>query len=1029
MKLHELSVKRPIAVTMVVLIFVVIGLYSLSMLPIEMMPDMNFSMAIVVTQYNNVGSAEVENLVTKTVEGAISSVSGINSITSQTSEGTSIVMAEFNNGTDMDSAVTDMKDKLSMIEDYLPDGAEKPMVLKLDMNAMPVAMMSVSVDGYDLIQAKKYIEDEVESKLEAVSGVANVNIYGASEREIEIVVDPEKLFGYNMSLSDIVSAVAAQNQNLPSGNIAGMGKKMSIRTMGKFEKTRDIESVPLMTGTGQVIYIRDIASIKDGYAQNSSYARLNGENSLSISVTKQSDANTVDVVTELIAALDKIKEQNPNFSYNMTMEQASYIQDAVSSVAQNAVVGGCLAILILLLFLANVRSSLIIGISMPVSIITTFIGMYFSKMSLNVVSLGGLALGVGMLVDNSVVVLENIYRRRRSLGEDGKTAGMRGSGEVIGAVVASVLTTCIVYVPILFIDNIMAVMFKQLAFAIIFSQAASLLVTFMLVPFLSSRIDNVDKPNKYLGFVLTPFSKLLDALYKVYKKTLRSSLRHRKTFVLSTLAIFVASLFVLSQLGMTLMPSTDEGTINVSITLPQGTELDRTDELSRQIEQIIAQNENVKNISASVGSNMTSSMTGSTVSNTSSITVTLVDKKDRALSTNDVTEQLRESLLNIAGAEISLSASSTMMSGMSGDEIELEYSCSDDDVLEQFIEKAEKVLSEIDGVSETQTSISETKPEVRIYIDEARASKYALTTSVASTLVRQSIEGSTASRFTENGKEYDIVVMYPDEYVKNYNELKNLRIKAPTGQWLTLADIADVEVEQGWATLTRIDQKRTVTITGTLYNTDMQTVKTAYEKEIEKIGIPDGVSESEGGTYKIMIDAMQSLLIAILLGILLMYMVMAAQFESLSQPFIILFAVPLSIIGVVLSLVVARSPLSVVGCIGILMLIGIVVNNAIVLIDFINTSRKEDLQSLRDDLVIQAGITRMRPVLMTTITSVLGFLPMALSGASGSETMQPLAVVLIGGLSVGTILTLYVVPIIYTLFDDIKQRRKNKKAL
>ena len=1024
MKLHELSVKRPVAVTMIVLIFVVIGAYALTMLPIEMMPDMDLSMAIVVTQYRNVGSSEVENLVTKNVESAVSTVSGINTITSQTSEGVSMVMAQFNTGTDMDKAVADMKDKLGMIESYLPDGADDPMVMKIDTNAMPVAMMSVGVDGYDLIQTKKYIEDDVKGKLEAVSGVASVNVYGAADREIEVIVEPDKMFGYNMSFSDLIGAIAAQNQNLPSGTITGMGKKMSIRSMGKFSDTKQIEEVPLMTSSGQIIYLRDIASVKDGYSEDSSYARLNGEQSLTVSITKQSDANTVDVVNGIKDALNTMKSQNSKFSYEMTMEQASYIEDAISSVAENAIVGGLLAILILLLFLGSIRSSLVIGLSMPVSIITTFIGMYFSGMSLNVVSLGGLALGVGMLVDNSVVVLENIFRRRKEYGEDGPTAGRKGAGEVVGAVAASVITTCIVYVPLLFIDNIMAVMFKQLAFAIIFSQVASLLVTFMLVPMLSAKIKDIDKPTRGLGFILKPFSKLLEHMYSGYNKSLRAILGHRKMFVAATLAVFILSMVVLGQLGMVLMPESDEGTVTVSIEMPQGAKLSDTDEVSRGVENIISQNENVKTVSASIGSNTMSSMTGTAASNTASITVTLVDKDKRRLSSSDVVEQLRKEVGDIAGAKLTFSADSSTMSSMSGNEIQMRYSSNDDASLEEFVLNAQQILSGVKGVTETETSLSETKPEVRVYVNTSKASRYGLSTSAASTLVYQALEGSTASRYTENGKEYDIVVMYPDGYVKDYNELKNLRIKAPTGQWITLGDIADVKVEQGYATLVRVDQKRTVTLTGKLYGTDMQSAKNAYEAELTKIGIPEGISVSDGGSYKTMMDAVNSLFIAILLGIVLMYMVMAAQFESLSEPLIILFTVPLAMIGVVLALALSASPLSVIGCIGILMLIGIVVNNAIVLIDFVNTSKKETPDMPRTDLVVNAGITRMRPVLMTTVTSVLGFLPMAVSTASGSESMRPLAIVLLGGLSIGTLLTLYVIPVMYTLFDD----RKNKKA-
>jgi len=1026
MKIYELSVKRPIAVTMAVLVFVVIGLYSLSMLSIEMMPDINLSMALVITRYSNVGSAEVENLVTKTVENSISSVSGISSITSQSSEGLSLIMVQFNNGTDMDQAVSDMENNLDLIEDYLPDGAEDPMVMKLDMNMMPVAMMSVTMDGYDLVQTKKFVEDELQNKLEAVKGVASVNVQGAQDRIIEVVIDPEKIFGYNMSLSDVVAAIAAQNQNLPAGQTKGMGKDLSIRTMGKFNNLKDIDVIPLTTSTGQTIYLRDIATVKDTYSEKSSYSRLNGEQSLSISISKQSDANTVDVVTALMDVLEEVKRTNNRFSYEMIMEQASYIQDAISSVAENAVTGALLAILILLLFLGSIRSSLIIGISMPISIITTFIGMYFSGMTLNVVSLGGLALGVGMLVDNSVVVLENIFRRRKDLKEDRITAGIKGSGEVFGAVLASVLTTCIVYVPILFIDNMMAVMFKQLAFSIIFSQTASLLTTFLLIPMLSARIENMDKRNRGLRFILDPFQKLLDIFYVFYEKTLRWVLAHKKTFTAVTLGLFVLSLFVLSQIGMTLMSSSDEGSLTVSIEMPEGTKLETTDELTRQIEDVIEKNPAVKTVSSTVGSNTMGMITGGSSSNTASITVTLVDKDKRKVTTQDVVEELRKELSDIAGATITLEASNNTVS-MSSDEIQFEFSGKDDKALEEYVLKAEEVLASIPGVSETSTSIGDTKSEVRINIDSAKASRYGLNTSMVASLVKSALDDTKASKYTEAGREYDIVVTYPDDYVKDYMQLNNLRLRTPKGQWVTLGDIADVKVEQGYSTLTRIDQKRTITLSGKIYGTDMGTVNKLFEQKLSEISVPEGISRHTGGSYEVMMDAMKSLFIAILLGILLMYLIMAAQFEDLVQPFIILCSLPLAMIGVVLSLVIAREPLSVVSCIGILMLTGIIVNNAIVLIDFANAAKKESPEMTQTDLLVYAGKTRMRPVLMTSITSILGFLPMAISNAEGSEMMKPLAVVLLGGLGIGTLLTLYFIPVMYSFVDNRQKKSRDKK--
>ena len=1021
MKLHELSVKRPIAVIMAVLIFVVIGVYSLSMLKMEAMPDMNLSMAVISTSYRNVGSEEIENLITKPIEAAISSVSNIDTIASQSSEGSSLVMVQFNQGTDMDKAVGDMETNIDMISSILPEAADEPMVIKIDTGAMATAQMSVSYEGYDLVQTKKFVEDNVVNKLEAIDGVGSVNVTGAQDRVIEIVVDPDKMFGYDMNMSALVGAVAAQNQNMASGSTEGMNKKLSVRTLGKFKDINDIEVVPITTSTGQVLYLRDIATVNDTYSDYTTFAWLNIVDSLSFSISAESDANTVDVVDAIVSTLDKISADNPKFTYNMTMEQATYIKDAISSVAENAVTGCLLAIIILLLFLGSVKSSLVIGVSMPISIITTFIGMFFSGMTLNVVSLGGLALGVGMLVDNSVVVLENITRRRCELNEDPKTASIKGAGEMLAPVVASVLTTCIVYVPIVFIDNIMAVMFKQLAFTIIFSQVSSLLVTFLIIPMFTARIKNNGERNKKLAFILDPFEKLINYVYKIYEKGLRYVLNHKKPFIACVLGLFALCIIAFALGGMTLMETTDEGSIAISVELPQGSKLEDTNEITKSIENVVSGNENVETIFSSVGSG---GILGGETSNSANITVTLSDK--RKGTTNDIANDIRESLSDITGAEINVSSTNSAMA-FSTDEIEFQYSATDDEKLSQYVVELEKVLANVDGVTETETSISQTRPEVRINVDPAKAASYGMTTASLSELVKQATDGTTASRLTEGGTEYDINIVYPDDYVENYNALKTLRLKTPTGQWIALSDVADISIEEGSTTLTRIDQKRVLTITGKLYGTDMATAKREFERAAKAIPVPDGVSQTTGGSYEMMMDAMSSLLIAILLGILLMYMVMAAQFESVSQPAIILCTIPLALIGVELSLLVFNSTFSVVSCIGVLMLMGIIVNNAIVLIDFINNIRKENPDMDIIEAVVYSGKQRMRPILMTSLTSILGFLPMAVSTASGAEMMRPMAIVLLGGLFIGTLLTLFFIPVMYIVFNNAKQRKKKHK--
>ncbi len=1028
MKLHEISVKKPVAVTMAVLMFVVIGLYALTMLPIEMTPEMELSMAIVATQYPNVGSQEVENLVTKTIEGAVASVSGVDSITSQSSEGVSMVMIQFNTGTDMDKAVSDIEGNIDMVESFLPEDATDPMVLKLNTDMMATAQFSVSYDGYDLVQTKQFVDETLESKLKSVNGVASVSVSGAQNRQIDVYIDPTRLFGYDADISDVASAIMAQNQNMPAGTSLTMGKKLSGRVLGKFESLKDIENVPLMTGTGQVINLRDVAEVRDTYSDITTVARLNGENAISITVSKESDANTVDVVNGIFETLDKLCQENPKFSYNMTMEQGTMIEDSVESVASNAVTGAFLAVLVLLLFLGSVKSSLVIGISMPISVITTFIGMYFSGMSLNVVSLGGLALGVGMLVDNSVVVLENIFRKR-SLGESPKSAAVSGAGEVVGAVVASVLTTCIVYVPILFIDNMMAIMFKQLAFTIIFSQIASLLTTFLLIPMLTSRIDAGKSRSKTLNKILAPFNKFMDFLYRIYEKSLRWVLKKRKLFVFSVLIIFVLSMAGLFMTGMELMPSTDSGTISIDVSLPAGTRLETTDELTKNIENIIMKNNNVQTVFSQVGSGgMTSTVTGASTANAATIYVTLKDASQRKDSTDDVATQIRNDLKDISGAVIEVSAQSIMASA-SSDEISVNFTGSDDKVLEQYVLDAEKILAKVPGIVETSTSISDTKYELHIKPNRTKSMMYGLTPVQEASLIDSVISGATASRYTEGGSEYDIVVKYPDDYADTYEKLKSLRIKTPVGSWVSVSDIADISVGEGYSSLTRVDQKRVISLSGKIYDSDLGTVTSKFDSALKSLPMPDGVSKQDAGTYEIMIDAIKQIFTAILLGILLMYMIMAAQFGSLVQPFIILGSLPLAMIGVTLSLVLTGSKLSAVSCIGILMLTGIVVNNAIVLIEFINQSRRENPEGNREDLIAGAGMVRMRPILMTSFTSILGFLPMAALSGGGTAMMQPLAIVLLGGLFVGTLLTLYFIPVVYSIVDDKVIKHKAKKEL
>jgi len=569
----------------------------------------------------------------------------------------------------------------------------------------------------------------------------------------------------------------------------------------------------------------------------------------------------------------------------------------------------------------------------------------------------------------------------------------------------------------------MAVMFKQLAFTIIFSQIASLLTTFLLVPMLTSKIKKGKAENKILKIIFKPFNRFLDLCYKYYESFLRAILKKRKTTLVIVAVLFLVSIIGLLSIGMELMPSSDSGAISVNVELPSGAEISDTDVITGKIEKIIMENPDVMTVFSQVGSgDSTSMITGASSSNKSVIYVTLNDIEKRKKSTEDVASNIRNSINDISGAIIEVNVQDMAMSGMSSDEITVEFSGNNDEILEGYIYEAEKILADIPGIVETSTSTSDTNYELIIKPNRTKSMMYGMTPVQTATLVDNIISGTTASRYTEGGSEYNIVVKYPDEYADTYEKLKNLRIKTTTGSWVSISDIADVTVEEGFTTLTRVNQRRVMSLSGKIYGSDLGSVTKKFDDALKEHTIPDGISKYNAGTYEVMIDAMKQIFIAIMLGILLMYMVMAGQFESYTQPLIILITLPLAMIGVTLSLIVTGSKLSAVSCIGILMLVGIVVNNAIVLIEFINQQRREDPSLSCSQAVINAGIVRMRPILMTSLTSILGFLPMAMASIGGTSMMSPLAIVLLGGLLVGTLLTLFIIPVVYTIFDDFKRK-------
>ncbi len=1025
MNISKLSVKRPVAMAMVVMVFVVLGLYALTALPLDLTPEMSMPMALVYSSYSGTSPQEMENLVTKPIEEAISTVSGIKNIISSTSEGTSMVMAEFDYSVNMDIAAMDMREKLDMASYALPDDMTEPTIMKLDPSMMPIGTISISKEGADATQVKAFAEDEIASKLESISGIASVSVVGGKEREIQINVDPSTMAKHNIGLANIIAAVAGDNVNRPGGNIESGGKNLSVRTIGEFMSLNDLSFVPVTLPNGTMVYLRDIATIKDAEKEVEVYNRLSGGDCVTLSIQKQSGGNTVQVMEAVNKKLKEIKEKNPDAKINMIFDQSQTIKMTVWSVVENALIGAVLAILILLLFLRSVRITLVMAISIPTSIIATFAAMYFCGITLNMISLAGLMLGVGMLVDSSIVMLENIFRMR-NMGVSPKEAAVEGAKQVTGAIVASVITTCVVYVPVAFVNDMAGILFKEMALTIVFSQLSALMVTLLIVPAIAAGLP-VEKEDTVLKKRLQPFENGISKLTALYERILRYALTHRKRIVAGTLAAFMISVCLIPFMGFEFMGTTDSGQISVSVELPKGSTLDDTDEIVRQVEEKLSQHPEVVEMHTTVGSSGIMSITGSG-SYSGSVSLTLTDKSDRKQSITEIMDDIRTALKGISGAAISVSDGGGFSMGSGG--ISINIAGDDHETLEEIADQLVLQISKVEGLREVESSVESGKPEIQVKLNRLKLSNYGLNTSTAANLINTALQGAVASTYRDGGTEYDIRVQIPKEYRDTKEDLKNIKLMTAMGGQITIGDIAEITDETGPVSIMRENQKATVTVSAQTVGRSISKVSGDIQKIIDEMQLPGGYSIEFGGDMESMTTSFTALGGALMLGILLVYMVMAAQFESLVNPLVVIFSIPLALIGVVLSFILVGANFGVTAFIGLIMLAGVVVNNAIVLIEFINNQKTEDYyeksREERYEIIVNAGKTRLRPILMTTLTTILAYIPAMVSNGQSAGIMRPLAITVFGGLLASTVLTLVFIPTLYSKVEDMRIKKKFK---
>jgi len=1024
MNISKISVKRPVTITMLVLIVVLIGAISFTELPIDLFPEIEVPVAIVATSYSGTGPQEMENLITRQIEGAISTVANIDTVSSISSEGSSIVIALFNFGVDMDMAALEMREKVDMVKGFLPEASEEPMVMKIDPNAMPIVQISLSTEG-DLEGLQSLAEDTFSQRLERIDGVASVDIYGGFSREVEIAVNQNELANYGLSSSQLAQLLSASNLSLPGGSVSRGDQDLSVRVTGEFESIEDIRNMPIPLSSGDVIRLGDIAAVDLVAEDINTISRTNGADSITMSIQKQSGRNTVQVSESIQREVERLQRDYPNTKIDVVLDTADFIVQSINTVAQNAILGSLLAVLILYIFLKNLRTTLIIGVAIPISLVTSFILLFFNGITLNMMTLGGLALAVGMLVDSAIVVLENIFRFN-SEGYSREEAAIQGASEVGMAITASTLTTIAVFVPIMFVEGIVGTIFRDFALTVTLSLAASLVVSLTLIPMLSSKIMKVSEREKGKKRKLQPLYNAFDGVYDrvdgTYRKMLSRSLHRRKLTLFIALAIFVGSIASLFVVGMEFLPSTDEGMINMSIGLPLGSDIDKVDEITKKVEEELLDIPELDIISTSIGGgNMMMGMGGG---GDSSISMLLIPLSERDRSTAQVAEEIRRRVKEIPGAEISVSeASSTAMIG-SGNPINISIKGPELDELERISEDIKDLVESVNGTREVTTSLSDSMPEIQVLVNKEFAATYGLTAAQVATSVRNNAAGNIVTRLKQGGEEIDVVIRSVGGVTESMGSFQYMEISTPTGTNIPLSQIADVTVEKGPTAINRENQERVVSVSSQIVDRDLNSIVTDVEARLQGYTMPDGYSYSIGGENEEMIDAFQQLGLALALAIVLIYMVMAAQFESLIYPFIIMFTIPLAFSGGALGLFLTGRSLGVTALIGVIILSGIVVNNGIVLIDYINTLRKQGME--RREAIETAGPIRLRPILMTSLTTILGLIPITLGIGEGAELMAPMGSVVIGGLILSTVLTLVVVPVMYTILDDMSQKTKAK---
>lgn len=1028
MKIPEFSVDRRVTTAMLAMILVVLGFIAFTSLGLDFFPDIDFPTVSVVTTYSGASSEDIENTITRPLEQIINTISRVKEVNSMTIEGASVIMVEFEWGTNLDFAAQDIRDQVGLYRNFIPEEASDPLVVKFNLGEFPIIFGGITADRPTL-ELKKIIEDEVAPRLERIEGVAAAQVFSMDTREILVAVDKVALESLSISVDQILMALGMENLNLPAGRITERHSEYLLRTVGEFQSLDDIRNTIIgSTQTGQPVYLTDVAEVRDTLKDTRLISRTQGEKGVFYFISKRSGANTVTTAQAVNRELDRIKATLPSdIKFFPFMDQAEMIQRVIRRTGNNALVGGILAIFFIFIFLRDWRPTLTIALAIPLSVITTFIAFYLAGYTINLLTLGGLALGIGMLVDNAVVVIENIFRHMEE-GKKREEAAKKGASEVGMAITASTLTTIAVFFPMVFAQGITGKLTRGLALAIAFSLLASLFVALTIVPMVASVLfkANSQQGSGEKSKRRVQFEKVRNS----YRRSLHWTLKHRALVLGGILGLLALSFAIVPFLGTEFMPAMDREMIVLQVKMPVGTSLEETNRVVTMVEKLMAQEPEVVNVSVQVGSqaeenpaDMAGGMS-TTGSHEGLLWVGLVPLRERELSDVEVMEKIRRKLPKLKDVKFeSLDIGQAMMGGATAP-VEIKIFGEEIDTLKEIGDAIVERIRDVEGLRDVTHSLAEGKPEYHITIEREKASRMGLKVSQIGNAIQTATLGKVATRFREGNEEVDIRVRFQEKFRDSLEDIRNIPIMTPFNTMVTLGEVATITRGEGPIRINRENQARVITVTGNIAGRDLGSVVRDIQGRIADVerGLPAGYFTEFGGQFEQMQEAFVIMAGAFALATLLVYMIMASQFESFRHPFVIMFTIPLAIVGVILALLVSGRPVSLPVLIGFIMLGGIAVNNGIVMVDYINQLKRRGVD--KKEAILQASAVRLRPVLITAFTTVLGMMPMALSVSEGAEMRAPMAITVVGGLVATTFLTLFVIPIIYSLFDKVKFKEK-----